>query len=87
MDKLVEVLDDTSLSRYLMTQKKQRWYDTAACGMLQKLKDWWMRLSLCDIGHSFGYFPKPSKIKIIFSLPARLSGLGFLDPCSVADLV
>ena len=56
MDKLAEVLDDTT---------KQSWYadDAAACGMLRKLKDWWVKL--CDIGPSFGYFPKPSKTVLI----------------------
>ena len=56
MDKLAEVLDDTT---------KQSWYadDAAACGRLQKLKDWWTRLS--EIGPGFGYFPKPSKTVLI----------------------
>ena len=56
MDKLAEVLDDTT---------KQSWYadDAAACGILRKLKDWWVKL--CDIGPSFGYFPKPSKTVLI----------------------
>ena len=47
IDKLAEVLDDTT---------KQSWYadDAAACGMLRKLKDWWVKLY--DIGTSFGYF-------------------------------
>jgi len=43
----------------------QSWYadDTAACGSLVELKNWWDKL--LAIGPTYGYFPKPSKTILV----------------------
>ena len=64
----------------------QSWYadDTAACGSLGELKDWWDKL--CAIGPSYGYFPKPSKtilvVKDNFNLPMARS---LFRPCDMRN--
>ena len=50
----------------------QTWYadDSAACGKLSKIKEWWDKL--CTIGPSYGYHPNPSKTVLIVKDTSQL---------------
>ena len=57
VDKLADTIDTATC--------KQSWYadDSSATGKLEEIKRWWDKL--CEIGPTYGYFPKASKTILI----------------------